>query len=100
MYINTSLHSGYNIYVLVEGAGYLTALDLDGLYLGDIYDALDLVSEWREPITVKGWVNVYSVISMDKNGYISDIHETKEIADELSHPSRIACVYLEGKEDK
>lgn len=51
----------------------------------------DLVAEWREPIIVKGWVNIYENV-----GRL--FHATKDLADKNSAGERVACIYVTGTE--
>lgn len=51
----------------------------------------DIVSEWREPIRVSGWVNVCA----DGNKYFS---LTRQEADSCAGSGRIACIYVSGVE--
>lgn len=52
----------------------------------------DIVSEWREPITVEGWVNVNDSFP------ISKFYKTKFEADAGAGADRIACVKVKGVE--
>ena len=54
-------------------------------------NAMDLISEWREPIKVSGWVNVSDI-------FTSGLYKTKEEADFCAGQSRIACIYVSGVE--
>lgn len=57
--------------------------------------ANDLVSEWRDPVEVKGWINVYN------HDYAARIRPTRAAADRADlGGSRIACVYVSGVEGK
>lgn len=63
--------------------------------VNDTDDDLLLVAEWREPVKVAGWVNVYSFGSR-----YSRVYETREKADldHMNSPQRIACIYVTSKE--
>ena len=56
-----------------------------------IESELDLISEWREPIKVSGWVNVYDT-------FTSMLYKTKERANSVECQGRIACIYVSGVE--
>jgi hypothetical protein len=61
----------------------------------DTEDPRDLIAPWRDPVTVKGWVNVY------EDGSPSRLYATRADADEalvFLCRDRIACVYVEGTE--
>jgi hypothetical protein len=54
----------------------------------------DIVSEWKEPIKIESWVNVY------EDGIGRRIFDTKEIADENAiEGKRIACIKVSGVEE-
>ena len=53
----------------------------------------DLVAEWKEPVKVEGWVNVYP------HGF-TRIRASREIADNMAGAGRITCVYVSGEEDE
>jgi hypothetical protein len=54
----------------------------------------DLVAEWKDPIEVRGFVNVF------KDGSRGTLHKTRESADNPAHSyARIACVEVYGKEE-
>lgn len=55
---------------------------------GVVEDFLFVVSEWIEPRSVTGWLNVNS------DGSISDLHSSRIEADVLAGALRIACVKL------
>lgn len=58
----------------------------------------DIVGPWREPLTIKGWVNVYPSFagsSLPINLYFA---LTREEADLCASKDRIACVYISGTE--
>ena len=69
----------------------LVSWTLEGIYNFKEEDGKDIVSEWREPIVFRGWVNIYP------DGARS-IYETKERADYCANSDRIACVYVTGTE--
>jgi len=52
---------------------------------------LDLISEWREPIKISGWVNISDI-------FTSGLYKTKEEADFCAGQSRRACIYVSGVE--
>ena len=54
-------------------------------------DPMDVVSEWRDPIKVSGWVNIYP-------SGPPTLYPTKQDADLNAHSTRIACVYVSGTE--
>ena len=56
-----------------------------------IESELDLISEWREPVKVSGWVNVYDT-------FTSMLYKTKERANSVKCQGRIACIYVSGVE--
>lgn len=58
----------------------------------DSDSCMDLVSEWRDPVEVKGWVNIYPT------GPGHQFFRNKEDADEGRSIGRIACVYVSGTE--
>jgi hypothetical protein len=51
----------------------------------------DLISEWRDPISLERWANVYS------DGVIY-CYPSKEQADKCAAENRIACIKLTGIE--
>jgi hypothetical protein len=53
-------------------------------------------TEYREPIKVSGWVNVYR----ERVSSTHFFHTTKKIADEQACNDRIACIYVSGEEGK
>lgn len=66
-----------------------------GRYSTSVCDhEFDLVGEWRDPIKVSGWVNIYP------SGFISppNIWPTREKADFQADSRRIACIYVSGEE--
>lgn len=63
----------------------------EGKYIKGYKNEEDIVSEWREPIKIEGWVNVYPC---DR----SVVYRNKEIADERSQLGRIACIKVTGVE--
>lgn len=66
---------------------------VDGSYGRGIETEIDLISEWREPIKIEGWVNVYE----DRFGYV---HKTRKEADEqVGVWSRLACIKVSGVEE-
>lgn len=57
------------------------------------------ISEWKEPVKVSGWVNVY------RNPLPSPLrlHASKETADSANemlweHNERLACIFVQGTE--
>lgn len=65
----------------------------EGQYVEDKpCDNWDLVSEWREPIKLEGWINVYPKGVFFHDDVRSVIHKTKESADKYAETSRITCV--------
>ena len=58
----------------------------------EIESPMDLIAEWREPVKVEGWVNVYT------DG-TQHFHTSQETAEQASYdPLRVACVYVSGIE--
>ena len=67
---------------------------LDGKYRREAGDhQFDIVSEWREPVKIEGWMNVYG----GNSPHASCFYYSKEIADGLAY-DRIACVFVSGIE--
>lgn len=64
----------------------------DGMSYTETASALDLVEEWREPVRVSGFVNVYP------DGFTSPVYPTRSRADLAADEQRIACIYIEGAE--
>lgn len=62
---------------------------------------LDLVAEWRDPIKVSGWVNVYRNSELMVG--LGHIHTSRETAKQTAalYPIQkpIACIYVEGIEE-
>ena len=56
-------------------------------------DNEDIISEWKEPLKISGWVNVCPRAALA-------FHTSRENADESAASDRIACVYVEGVEGK
>jgi len=52
----------------------------------------DIVAEWKEPVKVSGWINIY------QGNLHSGLYSAKILADSMRDPDRIACVYVEGTE--
>jgi len=66
----------------------------DGRYFSICGEStFDLVSEWREPVKVSGWVNVYA------GDRTSSIWDVRAEADAHAFEGRLACVYVEGTEE-
>ena len=63
----------------------------NGEFNTSIENELDLISEWREPIKISGWVNVSDI-------FTSGLYKTKEEADFCAGQSRRACIYVSGVE--
>lgn len=54
---------------------------------------IDIISEWKEPVKVSGWVNVYQHFPC------SHIYATREKAEELADKNdRVACIFVSGTE--
>jgi len=67
----------------------------DGIfYRPDVKHPYDIISEWREPVKVSGWVNVCNLCNMRRT-----IFPTREEANQYATTDRIACVYVEGMEE-
>jgi len=67
------------------------AVSPDGRY-GEYHETeRDVVSEWKDPLKVEGWVNVYDYV-------FSSIYPTRELANIGATPSRVACIYVSGTE--
>jgi hypothetical protein len=77
---------------------------IDRLYEGGKYqigreDPADIVAEWREPVTLNGWINIYP-------DQIRGVYESRHAADKfnrsitakLGYDYRTACVYVSGTE--
>ncbi len=53
----------------------------------------DLVAEWRHPIKVEGWINIYA------SGAAGILHHSKYKADARAEPGRTACIFVSGTEN-
>lgn len=72
---------------------------LDGGFNADVDEGvtdLDIISEWREPLKVSGWVNVYKYGSSYDYGCV---YPCKDDAISVSNGA-IATVYVSGEEGK
>lgn len=68
---------------------------LDGTWHPNgVVDELDLVAEWREPVRVSGWVNVYPP---HMNVQMS-LRRSRAEANLHAGVDRIACIYVSGVE--
>lgn len=87
-----STASDYRLCGYVEDGVSCEGWTVDGCITEGLEFGEDPISEWREPVKVAGYVNVYE-------GGVSDIHKSREKADqEADHGVRIACIYVSGEE--
>lgn len=73
----------------------------NGCVMKGISHRHDLMEEWREPIKVEGWVNIYKHGSDLNNGVWTRLFLTREDADFLSDSvklTRLACIKVSGVE--
>ena len=63
----------------------------NGEFNTSIENELDLISEWREPIKISGWVNLYDT-------FTSMLYKTEEEANSVERQGRRACIYVSGVE--
>lgn len=59
----------------------------DGCYYKGYFGDDDIVAEWRDPIKLEGWINIY------KSGS-SEFHKSKSVADFHACKERLACKYI------
>ena len=81
-------------YIFMEITGddpaYYETLPDGTIYAGQQH-GLDVVGEWREPVSISGWLNVY-------DGY-QYFYPSRELADVGAVGTRrIACIYVSGTE--
>ena len=62
----------------------------DGTVYSGQQHGLDVVGEWREPVSIAGWLNVY-----DGHQFF---YPSRELADGRAGTRRIACIYVSGTE--
>ena len=61
----------------------------------------DLISEWVEPVRVKGWVNVFkSHYSRTWSLYFGDVYSTREEAIKQSDEDTIGQIYIDQEVEK
>lgn len=65
----------------------------DGVFLDQKDGSMGIVSEWREPHAVNGWVNIYKT----EMG-LQRIYSTKQLAGIHAAKNCIGCVYVSGEE--
>lgn len=61
----------------------------------------DLIEEWREPIKIEGWINMYGGSSYYPDEAAPEFYRTKESADYhvKNHKHRVACIKVSGVEE-
>lgn len=83
------------LYRRVEGGSptvIMSSWSLRGRYSVDnVSSPADLTAEWREPITITLWANVY-------HNNIHTYHDSKQAADGAANSYRLACVCISGTE--
>lgn len=84
---------------------YISSWKEDGGYSngGHLPSECDIIEEWREPIKIEGWINVYPKdeegLNPTPNYLVSTfVFDTKEEADEHASSRRIACIKISGVE--
>lgn len=91
----TDAGGSYPIHGAIGMDGAWTTADwcASGHFVADSEEAAsDLIGQWREPVKVNGWVNVFA------DGGCSLIFESKQRADEFA-TTRVACVFVSGQEE-
>lgn len=96
VYINEELKDSYTVYFLVDGDGHLISCSLEGSYYGDdeAHES-DLVSEWKEPERVTGWMNIYTNCLASAGYSGQQIRSTKEEAEKWACRDCVGQIYID-----
>jgi hypothetical protein len=79
--------------------------DVFGAYIGPGQtETLDIVDDWREPVKIEGWINIWSAAEVGtEDSQVFVLWPSRAAADACASQSalgRHACVFVSGSEDK
>jgi len=91
VYINESLAEQHQVVIYLEGSTCVSFCKIDGVYSAGYRCGKDLISEWKEPVRVCGWFNVYP----GEDGFELYHFRTKEEAEKVAGLAIIGQIYID-----